>query len=703
MPGATCSASPPLGAGATNSGPGIGVRRAVATAKARAARNVAHTSQRGRLADPAAQNAEATKSAGRAEPAGRRSAPAASPPGPIPGTRAPPGQARWQALVGQGPPVAGCGWHECRELRPPPPPRRPGTIRPPQPARRRPASLADAWRAPFSRFMALMPRTSPPPPPRPPSPIRPPQPAGRRPASLADAWHAAFSRFMALMPRSSTPSPSRWPNALRSPHAVGRRPTSQPCRCQAPTILTTGTRPGGRLCVAWMPRTSAASPSSRPNACRPSHPAGHLPANRTGTPAILILVGPHGLSTSWPDLFRPSPQHGASMDGRPRNQSGDGHDDVVTRCPKMRIAAGTRRTAFSRFMALMPRTSALPPPSRPNACRQPHPAGRLPASRTGTRRVAFSRFTPLIPRTSALPPPSRPSACGQPQPAGHLPANRTGTRRAAFSRFMALMPRTSALPPPSRPNACRPPHPAGRLPANRTGTRRAASSRFMALMPRTSTPPPPRRPNACRLPHPAGRLPASVAHARHPPFSPPGPIPGTRARGQGPPAASYALHRRRDPRRHHHRAGRVRSRRSIRRRAGTPTVPMHGTHHSPDGVAAPPDPIPGTRARGQGPPVASFGTVDCCRGRCAFSRKARPPPPPPSPAWPGLDLVMPLASLVRQTVAWVVSRILRRPPAPHRWRAPGGPSASPEDSEAEGGIISPGVAPRSGPGIVYQS
>jgi hypothetical protein len=33
-------------------------------------------------------------------------------------------------------------------------------------------------------------------------------------------------------------------------------------------------------------------------------------------PAILVLVGRYGLSTSWPDLFRPSPQHGAAMDGR---------------------------------------------------------------------------------------------------------------------------------------------------------------------------------------------------------------------------------------------------------------------------------------------------------------------------------------------------------------------------------------------------
>ena len=32
--------------------------------------------------------------------------------------------------------------------------------------------------------------------------------------------------------------------------------------------------------------------------------------------AILVLVGRYGLSTSWPYLFRPSPQHGAAMDGR---------------------------------------------------------------------------------------------------------------------------------------------------------------------------------------------------------------------------------------------------------------------------------------------------------------------------------------------------------------------------------------------------
>ena len=29
-----------------------------------------------------------------------------------------------------------------------------------------------------------------------------------------------------------------------------------------------------------------------------------------------VMAGPYSLSTSWPDLFRPSPQHGAAMDGR---------------------------------------------------------------------------------------------------------------------------------------------------------------------------------------------------------------------------------------------------------------------------------------------------------------------------------------------------------------------------------------------------
>src|ERR1039457_4107898 len=52
-------------------------------------------------------------------------------------------------------------------------------------------------------------------------------------------------------------------------------------------------------------------------------------------PAILVVVGRYGLSTSWPDLFRPSPQHGAAMDGRDKS----GHDDVATRWGKMRIAA----------------------------------------------------------------------------------------------------------------------------------------------------------------------------------------------------------------------------------------------------------------------------------------------------------------------------------------------------------------------------
>ena len=56
-------------------------------------------------------------------------------------------------------------------------------------------------------------------------------------------------------------------------------------------------------------------------------------------PAILVLVGRYGLSTSWPGLSRPSPQHGAAMDGR--NKSG--HDDVATRWAKMRIAARRRR------------------------------------------------------------------------------------------------------------------------------------------------------------------------------------------------------------------------------------------------------------------------------------------------------------------------------------------------------------------------
>src|ERR1019366_3882797 len=57
--------------------------------------------------------------------------------------------------------------------------------------------------------------------------------------------------------------------------------------------------------------------------------------------AILVLVGRYGLSTSWPDLFRPSPQHGAVMDGR--NKSG--HDDVATRWAKLRIAAPTACTS----------------------------------------------------------------------------------------------------------------------------------------------------------------------------------------------------------------------------------------------------------------------------------------------------------------------------------------------------------------------
>src|ERR1017187_4002706 len=52
--------------------------------------------------------------------------------------------------------------------------------------------------------------------------------------------------------------------------------------------------------------------------------------------AILVLVGRYGLSSSWRDLFRPSPQHGAAMDGR--NKSG--HDDVATGWTKMRIADG---------------------------------------------------------------------------------------------------------------------------------------------------------------------------------------------------------------------------------------------------------------------------------------------------------------------------------------------------------------------------
>src|ERR1039457_1986569 len=62
---------------------------------------------------------------------------------------------------------------------------------------------------------------------------------------------------------------------------------------------------------------------------------GSIGAGFVGEPGTLVLVGRYGLSTSWPDLFRPSPQHGAAMDGR--NKSG--HDDVATRWAKMRIAA----------------------------------------------------------------------------------------------------------------------------------------------------------------------------------------------------------------------------------------------------------------------------------------------------------------------------------------------------------------------------
>src|ERR1019366_6594849 len=72
-------------------------------------------------------------------------------------------------------------------------------------------------------------------------------------------------------------------------------------------------------------------------------------------PAILVLVGRYGLSTSWPDLFRPSPQHGAAMDGR--NKSG--HDDVATRWAKMRIAG----SAFQRVgVRRVPSTARAPRP-----------------------------------------------------------------------------------------------------------------------------------------------------------------------------------------------------------------------------------------------------------------------------------------------------------------------------------------------------
>jgi hypothetical protein len=129
-----------------------------------------------------------------------------------------------------------------------------------------------------------------------------------------------------------------------------------------------------RYGVKWLPSEKPAMIHRAESVVDPAH----------GRPAILVLVGRYGLSTSWPDLFRPSPQHGAAMDGRNKHAPGrltrgSGHDDVATRWAKMRIADG--RPAPGR--AVLRRSAPNVPPVLGKLCRiDPHP--RV----FGPRRVA---------------------------------------------------------------------------------------------------------------------------------------------------------------------------------------------------------------------------------------------------------------------------------------------------------------------------
>jgi hypothetical protein len=116
--------------------------------------------------------------------------------------------------------------------------------------------------------------------------------------------------------------------------------------------------------------------------------------------AILVLVGRYGLSTSWPDLFRPSPQHGAAMDGRNKSD----HDHVATRWAKMRIAAAAGGIAFgtqlARLRCYLSRTAGLGREERTNACPRhltrgsTHAAWRVRVRRQHRQRRAAPR--PLI-------------------------------------------------------------------------------------------------------------------------------------------------------------------------------------------------------------------------------------------------------------------------------------------------------------------
>src|SRR5208283_6212266 len=104
------------------------------------------------------------------------------------------------------------------------------------------------------------------------------------------------------------------------------RPRTRPRRRRRARTPRTNSRPGRARhpARAAQPRRAApvaepaTAPAPRPGrrhprvTARPAVPPSHestLPA------AVLILAGPYGLSSSWPDLFRPSAQHGAATIG----------------------------------------------------------------------------------------------------------------------------------------------------------------------------------------------------------------------------------------------------------------------------------------------------------------------------------------------------------------------------------------------------